>query len=180
MDYKIKAKGERLKVKGIAFFVIIFSCLLTGCKENNWADWKIENEVWLENNKLQPGVEETSSGLQYRIIADPTPSDTRPNVNSTVVCDYQLHLINGNLIDAGNSVALSLSSTIKGFAEGCHKIHNNGDIELFIPAYLGYDQSKYESNDYDEAEGYGTEGTQSYIPPYSTLIYTVHICGVTE
>lgn len=169
-----------IKVKGIAFLAIIFVCL-TGCKENNWADWKTQNEIWLENNKNQPGIQVSSSGLQYRIIADPTPQDARPNTTtSTILCDYRLTLINGVQIDAGNNVTLSLSNTIAGFAEGCHKIHNNGDIELFIPAYLGYDKSKYDSGEYEEAEGFGTEGTQSFIPPYSTLIYSVHICGVAD
>ena len=123
---------------------------------------------------------ETSSGLQYKIVADPTPQDARPNLTSTIVCDYSVKLINGYQVDAGNNVQLSLPNTISGFAEGCHKIHANGDIELYIPASLGYDQSKYDSNEYNEAEGYCTEGTSSYIPPYSTLIYTVHICAVTE
>ena len=142
-------------------------------------DWKTQNEMWLDNNKSQAGVQISASGLQYRIIADPTPQDACPNTTSTIICDYTLKLINGYEVDAGHNVSLSLNSVIPGFAEGCHKIHNNGDIELFIPAYLGYDYSKYDSNEYDQAEGYGTEGTQSYIPPYSTLIYTVHICGVT-
>lgn len=158
----------------------ICSLMFTGCKENNWADWKVQNELWLENNKNQPGVQVTSTGLQYRIIADPTPLDARPNSGSTIVCDYKLTLINGNQIDAANNVGLSLSNVIAGFAEGCHKIHANGDIELFIPAYLGYDKTKYDSNEYDQAEGYGTEGTQSFIPPYSTLIYTIHLCSVME
>ena len=39
---------------------------------------------------------------------------------------------------------------------------------------------KRSTNDYGEAEGYGTEGTQSYIPPYSTLIYRLHLCGISE
>ncbi|MBR6117475.1 MAG: FKBP-type peptidyl-prolyl cis-trans isomerase [Paludibacteraceae bacterium] len=172
MDSKIKVKG--------LFTVLVLMALLTACKQNNWADWKVQNELWLENNKSAEGVHVTSSGLQYKIIADPTPYDACPNVNSTIVCDYKLKLINGNQIDAGNKVALSLGSTISGFAEGCHKIHNNGDIELYIPAYLGYDQTKYEAGEYKDAEGFGTEGTQSYIPPYSTLIYQIHICGVTD
>ena len=176
MDSKIKLKVESLKLIVIALCAVLF----VGCKQNNWADWKTQNEVWLENNKNQPGVQVSSTGLQYRIIADPTPYDACPNSNSSIICDYTLRLINGNQIDAGNSVGLTLSSTIAGFAEGCHKIHNNGDIELFIPAYLGYDQSKYESDEYGQAEGFGTEGTQSYIPPYSTLIYTIHICGVSD
>ena len=174
MDSKIKVKGI------LSVLCILCSVFFYSCKQNDWADWKTQNEVWLENNKNQPGVQVSSSGLQYRIIADPTPQDARPNTNSTVLCDYRLTLINGVQIDAGNNVTLTLSNTIAGFAEGCHKIHNNGDIELFIPAYLGYDKSKYDSGEYNEAEGFGTEGTQSFIPPYSTLIYTVHICGVSD
>ena len=172
MDSKIKT----FIILSCTFLAMVF----TGCKENNWADWKTQNEIWLENNKNQAGVEESSSGLQYRIIADPTPYDAQPNPTGTIVCDYTLKLINGNQIDAGNNVTLNLSNTIPGFSEGCHKVHVNGDIELFIPAYIGYDYSKYQTNDYEHAEGYGTEGTQSYIPPYSTLLYTVHICAVLD
>lgn len=153
---------------------------LTGCKENKWADWKVQNEIWLDHNKTQPGVVTTSSGLQYKVIADPTPQDARPNQTSTVICDYTAKLINGYQVDGGNSVSLTLSSTIKGFAEGCHHIHNNGDIEIYVPAYLGYDQTKYSQDEYYDAEGTGTEGTQTYIPPYSVLIYEVHICGVSD
>ena len=159
---------------------VICAFAATSCKTNDWTDWKVQNELWLENNKNQPGVVETSTGLQYRIIADPTPQDAQPNTTSMIVCDYTVKLINGNLLEAYNNVSLTLSNTIPGFAEGCHKIHNNGDIELFIPAYLGYDYTKYTQNDYNKAEGSGTEGTTSFIPPYSTLIYTVHICAVTQ
>ena len=195
MDYEVRKKtaslkeqrplvslAERAKTKWIRLFIFIlipYSLLLVpSCKENNWAEWKVQNEMWLEHNKTQPGVKVTSSGLQYKVIADPTPQDARPNLNSAVVCDYTLHLINGYCVDAGNNVKLDLSNTISGFAEGCHQVHNNGDIELYIPAYLGYDAAKFTTNEYDEAEGYGTEGTQSFIPPYSTLIYSIHICSV--
>ena len=164
-------------------FIVFCLCsliLLPSCKQNNWMDWKVQNELWLENNKTQDSVKETSSGLQYKIIADPTPQDARPNSTSTIVCDYTVKLINGYQVDGGQGISLNLANTIKGFAEGCHKIHNNGDIMLYIPAYLGYDQQKYDSDEYYEAEGYGTEGTQAYIPPYSTLIYEIHICGVSD
>ena len=191
MDSKIKKEyrvqsTEYRKIHKLglsALAVCILSALavcIPSCKQNNWADWKVQNEIWLKNNKSQSGVKVTSSGLQYKVIADPTPQDARPNVSSTIVCDYSVKLINGCIIDAGNSAQLSLSNTISGFAEGCHQIHNNGDIELYIPASLGYDYSKYQSNDEYNAEGTGTEGTQSFIPPYSTLIYAIHICAVTE
>ncbi|MBQ7632474.1 MAG: FKBP-type peptidyl-prolyl cis-trans isomerase [Paludibacteraceae bacterium] len=171
MDSKIKS-----------FTIYSFTiCLLVlgGCKQNNWADWRVQNEIWLTNNLKQEGVKETSSGLQYKIIADPTPQDARPNSTSTVVCNYTVKLINGYQVDQGNNIGLLLSSCIPGFSEGCHLIHNNGDIELYIPCYLGYDYDKFSSNDAYNAEGNGTEGTTAYIPPYSTLIYTIHICGVS-
>ena len=161
--------------------IIIFllaALTLTGCKENKWMDWKVQNEVWLQQNRKNEGVHVTSSGLQYKIIADPTPSDARPNSTSTVVCDYTVRLINGYQVDGGHAT-LSLGNCIPGFAEGCHLIHNNGDIELYIPCFLGYDYQKYQEDDAVNAEGYGTEGTSSYIPPYSTLIYEIHLCSVT-
>lgn len=180
MDNKIKVKGERLKVKGILFLsIFVLPLFLSACKQNNWIDWKTQNELWLKNNKNLSGVVELSSGLQYKIIADPTPQDARPNTTSTVVCDYTVTLINGFQIQGGNNVTLYLPNTIPGFAEGCHMIHNNGDIEFYIPAYLGYDYEKYVTDSYYDAEGSGTEGTQGYIPPYSTLIYSVHICAVS-
>ena len=177
MDNKI-VKG--LMRKYLCYSLLLFVVTLAGCKENKWIDWKTQNEMWLENNKTQPGVVVTSTGLQYKIIADPTPQDAQPNTTSTIVCDYTLKLINGDIVDSNKGVALSMSSVIPGFAEGCHKIHNNGDIELFIPPYLGYDYAKYQSNEYNDAEGYGSEGTQGYIPPYSVLIYTIHLCSVSQ
>ena len=162
----------------IVIALALFSLILTGCKENKWADWKVQNELWLAQNMKEEGVKKTSTGLQYRIISDPTPQDAKPNTTSTIVCDYKVKLINGYQVDGGNYVSLALANCIPGFAEGCRLIHNNGDIQLFIPCNLGYDATKYAEKDAYNAEGYGTEGTQSYIPPYSTLIYEIHLCGV--
>lgn len=161
-------------------FLALIALLFTGCKTNDWADWKVRNEVWLRNNAKQDGVQTTSSGLQYKIIADPTPLEAKPNQTSTIICDYKLELINGYVVEEQNNVQLSLAYVVPGFSEGCHHIHNHGDIQLFIPAYLGYDYEKYSSKNYNKAEGFGTEGTQGYIPPYSTLIYTVHLCSISE
>lgn len=176
-------KDKRRTIIRLIILVLIplslFLC--PSCKENKWIDWKTQNELWLAHNKTQPGVEVTSTGLQYKIIADPCANigESRPNTTSTIICDYELRLINGYVVQSAKAASLSLSNTVPGFSEGCHKIHNQGDIELYIPAYLGYDNEKYVANKYSEAEGYGTEGTTGYIPPYSTLIFKVHICGIT-
>ena len=147
------------------YILIILPCLMlmAGCKKDDWMDWKAQNQLWLEHNKTQPGVQVSPTGLQYRIIADPNPSDARPSADSRVYCDYTGRLINGVQFDGGTSV-FSVGNLVEGFAEGLKKIHCHGDIELYIPYDLGYD---------DEEQG--TEGTASYIPPYSTLIFTVHL-----
>ena len=182
MDSEIKLKVKSLKFKGLALCAMVLFGL-SSCKENNWMDWKVQNELWLKQNALRDSVVSLPSGLQYKVITDPGAKNGEavPNpVGSTIVCDYSVRLINGYYIQKDvHNATLQLSTTIPGFAEGCHHIHNHGDIELYIPAYLGYDYEKYRTGTYVEAEGYGTEGTQGYIPPFSTLIYTIHLCGIS-
>lgn len=176
MDSKVRTIFIRLI---IIVFCPLSLLLIPSCKENKWTEWKVENEAWLANNKSQPNVHVTASGLQYTIIADPTPTDAKPNRTSYVTCDYTLTLINGNKIEGGHG-QFYLGNVISGFAEGCCLVHNNGDIRIYIPYYLGYDEAKVSEDDtYNAAGNEGTEGTQGYIPPYSTLIYDIHICAVS-
>ena len=146
----------------------LISIVLFSCKEDNWMDWKVRNEIWLNQNlKSDTSISTTADSLQYKVIYTGLVSDARPQTTSTITCDYKLRLINGYQVDASTDAVLSMSSVVKGFAEGMSKIHNHGDIILYIPWQLGYG-----------AEGTGTEGTQGYIPPYSTLIYEVHLSSV--
>ena len=89
MDRKISRAARHPLI-----YIVIALFALAGCKQNNWIDWKTQNEIWLQANKSKPGVKCTDSGLQYKVIEDPTPQDARPNSTSTVVCDYTLKLIN--------------------------------------------------------------------------------------
>ena len=105
--------------------------LLASCTENNWMDWKVQNDLWLAQNALKEGVETTPTGLQYKIIADPTPQDTRPDNGKTVVVDYTGTLVNGCQFDGGTAAfVLSDPDVVSGFKEGLRKIHNDGDIEI--------------------------------------------------
>lgn len=148
--------------------IALTAMLMAGCKENNWMDWKAENELWLANKlKTDPTVIMTADSLLYTIVADPNPTDVRPQSTSSVVCDYTGELINGYRFDAGNGAQFSMNGLIAGFSEGLTKIHAHGDIIIYIPWQLGYG-----------ADGSGTEGTSGYIPPYSTLIFKVHLSAV--
>lgn len=168
---KVKEDKRKPMMKRITYITLLLLAL-TGCKQNNYLDWKALNEAWLEHNKTQPGVVTTSSGLQYKQLnPSPNPTESRPNYNSTIVVDYKLYLISsyegyslGDMLQEGTDVTFSMSSVVTGFAEGLHLMRVHDDFTLYIPYNLGYG-----------AEPVGTEGNYGYIPPYSTLIYEVHL-----
>ena len=146
---------------------------LSSCKQNDYLDWKAMNEAWLEYNKTQPGVVTTNTGLQYKKLTTPSPSpfEVKPNYNSTVVVDYKLYLISsyggyntGDLLQEATAAPFYLPNVVAGFSEGIQQMRVHDDFALYIPYYLGYG-----------AEATGTEGNYGYIPPYSTLVYEVHL-----
>ncbi len=158
-------------MKKLLYIFPLLAVLLGGCKEDNWMDWKLQNQMWLEQNAQKEGVQTTESGLQYRILYEGNTSDTKPDNASTVICNYTGTLINGYKFDSATNATLSVSGVVEGFAEGIKKIHAHGDIELFVPYELGYGE-----------KGQGSEGSlaATYIPPYSTLIFRVHLSAISK
>lgn len=152
------------------FIILALAAVLCGCKEDNWMDWKTMNEVWLQQNlERDPDIVQTESGLQYKILHQGNPTDARPNSQSIVYVDYTGKFINGYVFDSNKNTELNLSSTVAGFTEGLKKINAGGDILLYIPYDLGYGE-----------DGSGTEGSTSHIPPYSTLIFEIHLSTVAN
>lgn len=159
-------------MKKITIIIIALAALiLTSCKQDNWTDWRVQNEMWLAANASKDGVQVSETGLQYKILYPGNTSDAKPDDASTVICSYTGKLINGYIFDSASAATLSVSGVVDGFAEGLKKIHNHGDIELFIPYDLAYGDSIR-----------GTEGSLSatVIPPYSTLIFEVHVHAVNK
>lgn len=124
-------------------------------------DWKVQNQAWLMANAQRDSVHTTPTGLQYKVIRQGVPG-VKPDNDKTVVVDYYGSLITGNIFDAGFNTSLPVNNVVKGFAEGLKKMNKSGHYILYIPAELGYG-----------AEGHGTPGDGSYIPPYSTLVFDV-------
>lgn len=154
--------------------IIILAALtlaLVSCKQDNWTDWKTQNQMWLAANASKDGVQTSKTGLQYKILYPGNTSDAKPDDESTIVCTYTGKLINGYQFDSSVGASLPVSSVVDGFAEGVKKIHNHGDIELYIPYDLAYGDSLR-----------GVEGSLSatMIPPYSTLIFNIHIHAITK
>ena len=163
-------------MKRIVYIAFVLLAI-TGCKQNNYLDWKALNEAWLENNKKDTTVVTTASGLQYKKLnPGPNPTESRPNYSNTVLVDYKLYLVSsyggykiGDVLQEGTSASFSMSSVVAGFAEGLHLMRVHDDFMLFIPYSLGYG-----------AEPVGTEGNYGYIPPYSTLVYEVHLKAIMQ
>jgi hypothetical protein len=54
--------------KNIFFITLAIVLLFGACKEDEYAEWKIINEAWLEKHKNDDGFIQTESGLSYKII----------------------------------------------------------------------------------------------------------------
>lgn len=125
---------------------------------------KEKEDAFLAANKAKTGVVETPSGLQYKIIAP--GSNVKAGPTDAVKVYYKGTLLDGTVFDEravadGDPIKLTLNQVIPGWTEGLQLIGEGGEIELYIPAALGYGES-------------GTQG----IEPNSTLIFNVKLAEV--
>lgn len=165
-------------MKTRTIIVLLLSVIaLSGCKQNNWLDWKTQNEIWLAANAnkidtLPNGdtvrVQTTHTGLQYKCIV-PGISHSSGHVDDAkiVTIKYTGKLINGCVFDASDKYSERVSAFVPGFSEGLKLMKEFGVYEFYIPYDLAYG-----------LEGAGTEGTSKHIPPYSTLIFRVELLDV--
>lgn len=129
---------------------------------------KLNKEVgkkFLESNKNNPGVTQTASGLQYKVIKmgdgpKPTPADK-------VKVHYEGKLINGKVFDSsyerGEPIEFQLNQVIPGWAEGLTLMPVGSTFELYIPSDLAYG---------DRPIG--------EIPAGSTLIFKVELLDIVK
>ncbi|MBR1808857.1 MAG: FKBP-type peptidyl-prolyl cis-trans isomerase [Paludibacteraceae bacterium] len=162
-------------MKRLNYIVLsILMFVVCSCKQNDWLDWKTQNEIWIKHNEKAENIVITPTGLQYKVIYGGNPTDTRPVTGSTVVMDYKLSLIDGNVVQEQKNFTSTcvvgteaVAGLISGMVEGLKKMHVGADFILYIPWNLAYGE-----------DGNGTEGYSSFIPPYSALIYEVHLSRV--
>lgn len=95
---------------------------------------------YLEENKKKPGVIETKSGLQYRVLRKGTGK--KPNKDSYVEVHYKGQLINGEEFDnsykRGQTSSFGLTKVILGWQEGLQLMREGAKYELVVPYSLGY------------------------------------------
>jgi FKBP-type peptidyl-prolyl cis-trans isomerase len=124
---------------------------------------KEEGESFLADNKKQPGVVETTSGLQYRVLVQGTGSRP-PSPRSVVEVHYEGRLINGKVFDSSyrrnETIEFPLDGVIAGWTEGVQLMPVGSKYEFYIPYRLAYGER-------------GTPGGP--IPPFATLIFVVEL-----
>ncbi|MDD4993486.1 MAG: FKBP-type peptidyl-prolyl cis-trans isomerase [Paludibacter sp.] len=142
------------------FSLILFlvTIIYSSCREDVYADWKLQNEQWYQKHKNDSGFVQTSSGLCYKVIHQ--GYQRKPNSSSYIIATYKGKLIDGSTFDSGTEAYLGkVSGLVPGFQEGLKKMNGGGYYIFYIPSKIGYD----------------TVSTNAAIPPHSNLIFEVEL-----
>ena len=125
-----------------------------------------EEAEFLAKNKTNEGVQETESGLQYKI--ENPGNDVRATVKDTVEVHYKGTLLDGKVFDSsydrGETVKFPLNRVIQGWTEGMQLVGEGGKITLWVPFNLGY----------------GPNAMSDDLPGYSTLVFEVELIKVCK
>lgn len=130
-----------------------------------FAEYRAENEAFLEKNKENKNIIFTESGLQYEIIK--TGKGKKPAKEDRVTVNYEGTLIDGTVFDSSyerkKPATFNLTSVIPGWTEGLQLMTEGSTFKFYIPYQLGY----------------GEYGAQN-IKPFSTLIFKVELLKIEK
>jgi len=125
-----------------------------------------KGEAFLAENKKDPAVKVTASGLQYKVVKEGTGN--KPTKANTVKVHYTGKLIDGTVFDSsverGEPVEFPLANVIAGWTEGVQLMPVGSKYLLYIPSNLAY----------------GSNGYGQTIGPSSTLIFEVELLEIVK
>jgi len=100
--------------------------------------------AFLTENKANPNVNETPSGLQY-IVLQQGQGTQHPTASSTVKVHYHGTLLDGTVfdssVDRGEPISFPLNRVITGWTEGVQLMVEGDKFRFFIPSHLAYGDS---------------------------------------
>ncbi|MCL1835944.1 MAG: FKBP-type peptidyl-prolyl cis-trans isomerase [Treponema sp.] len=131
-----------------------------------YAQLRDDEITFLAENAAGKGVTVTESGLQYVVLQE--GSGPKPGPNDTVIVHYEGALVDGTVFDSsypqGQPEEIPLDMVIPGWAEGIQLMSMGGKYLFYIPSNLAY----------------GEYGAGQFIPPYSTLVFTVELIDIID
>lgn len=131
--------------------------------EEQYAEYKKQNEDFLADNKTKEGVKVTESGLQYKVVKQ--GNGKVPAKTDRVKVHYKGTLIDGTEFDSSykrkEPTSFRADQVIKGWTEALTMMPVGSKWILYIPQELGY----------------GSRNTGK-IKPFSTLIFEVELVDI--
>ncbi|MBO7623963.1 MAG: FKBP-type peptidyl-prolyl cis-trans isomerase [Bacteroidales bacterium] len=126
---------------------------------------KRKGKAFLDANRMKEGVQETASGLQYKVIR--TGSGKQPKADSPVTVHYVGRLLDGTVFDSSrergdNPISFALNQVISGWTEGLQLMREGAIFEFYIPSHLAY----------------GDRGAGQLIRGGATLVFEVELIEV--
>lgn len=154
--------GDSLIMKKEDASMILQAIAMAEMKKKAEENEKVVN-LFMDKNKMEPGVMVTESGLQYKIIT--TGTGSKPTAEQKVKVHYTGKFIDGKIFDSsverGEPVVFGVSEVIKGWTEALQLMPVGSKWTLYVPPMLGY----------------GDQGNQR-IPGNSILIFEVELLGI--
>lgn len=131
--------------------------------EEKYGDWRRQNVAWLDANAKKDSVQQTESGLQYKVLV--MGEGEKPQATDKVKVNYEGRLIDGTVFDSSykrkQAATFGCSQVIKGWTEALLMMPVGSKWELYIPQDLAYGERE-----------------QGKIKPFSALVFTVELLSV--
>ncbi len=135
--------------------------------EKEGAVAKAEGLKFLEENKKNPKIKVTSSGLQYEVIKMGTGE--KPTASSKVKVHYHGTTPDGRVfdssVDRGQPASFPLNGVIKGWTEGLQLMPIGSKFKFYIPQELAYGANPQPG---------------SIIKPYMPLVFEVELLSIEK
>lgn len=153
-------KNNFLKI----FLSLTFALLLLGACKDEYDDTKQAGQDFLAANKLNPGVIETASGLQYFVYND-NPYGFYPRATTTqFTMNLHGYFIDGTEFDSYDNKIITYQSLPTGLKEVVRRIRIGSKWRVWIPSSLAYG-----------SDGLTNDNGGYKVDPNSVLIYDIEI-----
>ena len=145
---------------------VLLAVLLSLAACDKAPEVRTEDKAFLEQNRKQPGVKVTNSGLQYKVLRAAPPGAPRAKRGDTVKVHYEGTLTDGTVFDSsyqqGVPAVFQVGDLVEGWNEVLQLMRAGDEWIVVLPPELAY----------------GEAGAPPVIPPNSVLVFRMELLDV--